>query len=360
MAAFAVLNFLESRNLDEAAFSDQRPVPTLFVMSQEEEKEKEQKARIEKERQDIPLNPIGLSKHIAYSSRFDEKICMDVKHRKTDYSKEIEEIKNETRSIVLDIANTNPSDQKLQAAIPELMKQLDAIKPREENSNGFSFQIADETAFKAAFWNCVNVLEQVGKAAIPNLVKEMEDEETFALAACTLGRLGDARAIPNLLYYMFDILFKEGIGEIFARQGSKDEWMAVLKEIANKDNHGSYGVYHAFACIPDPEVMPILVKAMLDGRSGADAALGARLGQCIKVMEVDQFEAQLRSAFEQVMKEKRKNPKTRNLMKIAQLRIKAGKRKDRLAQEKDILLDSKPRPPKREMIHQCARRKINA
>jgi hypothetical protein len=110
--------------------------------------------------------------------------------------------------------------------------------------------------------------------------------------------------------------------------------------------------------------VPALIDALKGGDSraqkNADRALGKILNNSKTAQELREFETKLQEGYEKLRKRcKERDELPDAQMKISQLRIAASVKRNQLSEDKGILLDYKPKPPKKGGMYQQLRRVRN-
>jgi hypothetical protein len=167
------------------------------------------------------------------------------------------------------------------------------------------------------------------------LSKLIEDKswhlDTRCKAVESLGRIGDPSAIPVLIYAL------------------KDNNPSIQKSAA--EALGEIGAMQA---------VPALVIALNDWdedvKCNAADSLQKILGKSVSIEQVKQFETKLQQGYDALIRECKHGFKLNKAKtKIIEFKIEAAKRINELTKDKGILLDAKPKPPKRGMYQQARR-----
>ncbi len=175
------------------------------------------------------------------------------------------------------------------------------------------------------------------KRAVPALSKALNDEDKYVRynAARALGQIGDASAVPPLIERLKD----------------EDVNVRLYAPIALRK-------------IGDASAVPALIETLKDKDGGvrmnANRALEQIVENCKTVEDFEGFEEGIAKGSVALRREKDRDVRIDAQIEIAKLTRAIAERKDELAPKKDLLLDDKPKPPKKGRgIYHTARRVRN-
>jgi hypothetical protein len=374
MAAFAFLNFLENRNLEAANFRDHRPVPTLFFLTDEEKKEREeetQKEKILQTQNPVPASQIpsiGISPGLNYSS----KICYDTKIMKeTPHEKELKK-KIKVCQLLNRIADS-VSDKKVKRIVQSQIERLYSLN---EGSAVDKVPVDPLHPLAAA-----ELFFEIGKPAVPHLMEALSDVEIGNIAVQALGKINDPSIVPKLMELIKSSGFEaESAAKALVMAGVDEAQFKQLVEMAYENNPtaakaleligndqakkallevlkrtGSFVAAKALVEFREFDAIPIMVDRMRNIIFG-DSDLHSFLRRCNTKQDIEKFESRLQEGCDLLFR--RKDIPFHSKIQLARLRKSAANRKNKLAQahDKGILLEDRPKPPKSGTIYQQARR----
>ncbi len=167
-------------------------------------------------------------------------------------------------------------------------------------------------------------LEKIRKPAVLALIEKLKDEDARMRvgAAEALGRIGDASAVPDLI---------ETLGD--------EDW-----------NVRENAVF-ALGSIGDASAVPALIEALKHKESFVRSplvwALEEIVEKCETTEDFDKVEKGIDKGSVALRKEKDRDVRISAQIELAKLTRKIAERKNELAPKKDLLLDDKPKPPKK-------------
>jgi hypothetical protein len=113
--------------------------------------------------------------------------------------------------------------------------------------------------------------------------------------------------------------------------------------------------------IGDTRAVPALVETLedkyLNARSWAMYWLGGMIENLESKEDFQDFEAKLQEGYDRLKRKLKQEDLTETLVKIAELKYRVTQRKNVLAKDKGIILDDKPKPPKKGIYQQLRRAK---
>ena len=172
----------------------------------------------------------------------------------------------------------------------------------------------------------VRLMEIKGKRAVSALIEALKDEngDVRRSAAWALREIGDVSAVPVLIRALKD-----------ASKNVRFWAVVALREFG------------------DASAVPALVEALKDGdiggRGNVAEALEKIVEKCKTVEDLDEIERGIDKGSAALRKGRvDKSVLIDAQIEVAKLTSRIAKRKDELAPKRDLLLDGKPKPPKKE------------
>ncbi len=203
----------------------------------------------------------------------------------------------------------------------------------------------------------IQVLGEIGDAsAVPVLIERLKDKDTSIRrgAALALGYIRDASVVPVLIERLKDkdmemrLRTAQALGEI----GDASAVPSLVKSLKDKFWEVRKYVVQALGEIGDASAVPHLIEVLGDRnkyvREYGALALKEIVGRCKTIENFEEVEKGIEKGS--VALRKGRPDKTMLItlqIKIAKLTSEIAKKKDELAPTKDLLLDDKPKPPKK-------------
>jgi hypothetical protein len=189
------------------------------------------------------------------------------------------------------------------------------------------------------------------------LLKTGKNSERYN-AAYVLGELKNPQAVSALAQAIDDPDPNVYENAIFAlgKIGTKSAIETLINII--KDGGGSWQTVISLGTSGNPHAVPTLVELLKSNRhrEGAVSALNANLEECTFQKKLTEFESKLQEGYSNLVRESGNKPDQSIMFEITKLKMAIAKKRNQLAQDKGILLDDKPKPPKRNKMYQQARR----
>jgi hypothetical protein len=255
-----------------------------------------------------------------------------------------------------------------------------------------------------------NILVKIGKPAVPHIIDRLKHGiiGIRIAAAQVLGEIGNEQAISALIESLEDGhgVVEKSAAESLGKLKLNDEQFMKIVSLLNKEKSPATRLWsaHALGAIGDPRgadplvmlfieyfnlvspswspmsaviqtslsrpyniiggalisignaSIPALVEAFFDGKdvlkSYANEVSIKILLKCETKEQVKDFEAKLYEGMARLKRKSRNDPIP---MEIAKLKQGVTRRKNQLSKDKGILLDAKPKPPKKGMFQQARR-----
>jgi HEAT repeat protein len=229
------------------------------------------------------------------------------------------------------IARSNQGDRKLLSAVPALLQ----CKSDPPLSGG----LLQNPIY--SWMNPVGIHSRIGIPAPTYKVGWQDEDVVEALVA-----IGPTSS-PHLIKHI-----KESL--VLRQEAKKDP----LKRFLFSGN--AKRALLALCRFKEKEAIPCLIGVLVNGapEEGSIAAEGLRnvLGQCKSPRALMKFKKELVRSYGNIIKKNKDKGKEFEIRKIlAKLIVDAADKKNQLTQDKGILLDDKPKPPKGKMYRQLGR-----
>ena len=197
--------------------------------------------------------------------------------------------------------------------------------------------------------------KELGERAVPACIELLRDKSWWGVreyAAHALGAIGHHSAVPALSKALMD------------ENGSvQEKAMTALKKIGKpavptlcevlkgRDVNKKRRAAQVLGEIGDPSAVPALCEALKDEdkdvRRNSAKALEWIVDGCETIEVLERVEKGIDEGSVALRKEKDRDVRIKAQIEIARLTRAIAKKKDELAPNKDLLLDEKPKPPRR-------------
>jgi HEAT repeat protein len=212
-------------------------------------------------------------------------------------------------------------------------------------------------------------LGKIGKPAVPALIRLLNDEleRDRWHSAVVLGEIKDTRAVPALIEAAKgnDFEVKRAAVSALGKIRHCSAVPVLIDELsAEEDEMVMINASKALGRIADARAFPALLGVLYFDSGDVDRfvyrAIKKILKKCNSKDEIQLFEGELVEALSKLDKEYiLRSQKQKTEFRIVHLRIKAISKKNELTKDKGILLDDKPKPPKKGRMYQQLRRATN-
>ncbi len=196
------------------------------------------------------------------------------------------------------------------------------------------------------------------KRAVPALIGALKDEDGYVRSEATyaLGEIGDASAVPALIEALKDEneCLREDAAWALGKIG-KSAVPALIEALKDKDRVVRKNAARALGEIGDASAVPALIGALtdVDVRMRAAWALGKIAEGCETIEELEKVEKDVGEGSAALRKERNKGIRIDAQIRIARVVSEIAQKKDELAPERDLLLEGRPRPPKKGGREMC-------
>ena len=192
---------------------------------------------------------------------------------------------------------------------------------------------------------------------VEKLIEQLKSEDGDARirisAAGRLGEIKDERAVPALIGALKGRLeeMRREAAWALGNIGDASAVPVLIEALDEKDSMRCY-VAEALGKIGDVSAVPALIGALKDEnrdvRFNAVIALEKIVEKPRTIKGLEIAEEGIAKGSVALRKEKDKGVRITTQIKIARLTRKIAEKKDKLAPKRDLLLDDKPKPPKRD------------
>ncbi len=190
--------------------------------------------------------------------------------------------------------------------------------------------------------------------AVPALIELLEDSNKVVreYAARALGTIGHKSAVPALSKALTD--GDKDVREkamIALKKIGKPAVLVLCEVLKGRDLDKQKDAAWALGEIREPSAVPALCEALKDENRDlrwiSAKALELIVVGCETIEDFEKVEKEIDEGSAALRKEKDRDVRITAQIEIASLTREIAKRKDELAPERDLLLDNKPKPPKK-------------
>jgi HEAT repeat protein len=184
----------------------------------------------------------------------------------------------------------------------------------------------------------VEALRKIGYPAIPTLIEVLKNKESdeFERAGCVLAlqimteECPDNEFVKNMVSTFIDAL--------------DDHHLEVRRSAA--ESLGKIGDLSAV-----PALIEVLNCEDWNIQTRYIQALRKILGKCKTIKSLEELESKLQEGYDRLKKTHKKEDLLKAKKLISRFKMAAAKKRNELAEERGILLDDKPKPPRRGKIY---------
>jgi HEAT repeat protein len=210
----------------------------------------------------------------------------------------------------------------------------------------------------------VKALVMLGTHALPALFSAIKDEDSKVCESVVeaLGKIRHYFAVPFLIKVLKDgdPYVRKSAAEALGNIGHESAVPALIEALEDSEESVRLDAALALGYVGDVRAAQPLIEKLEDNkdmRTNAAMGLGGILNSCETLQEIQNFETKLQEGYELREKVKGKDEFLKVQITISQLRIAASVKRNELSKDKGILLDDKPKPPKKGTIFRTLNRK---